>query len=496
MALLMLESFDKYGGPNSNNANVVALLTQGEWTTTFGPGSTIVAPLSATGYALSCVAGAGVTKTLSGSYPRLIGGFRFNSSLLGISSLQFLDGASNQAGFSINTNGTISARNGVASGGTVLGTSAASITASTTHYIEFDFTFANSGTYQIWMDGVSILSGSGDTTTTANNTANGFSITGAGSGGMIIDDLYLFDASGTINNAVLLTSPRIETQFPVSDASIQFAVGAAVLGSSVAVVSTSQNTSANVMKLKAITSPVNCTLTSLGLIGGSAGAIAVNFRPVVYSSSSGSPNTLLGSGAIILGPAANTGKNLPLTSAVSLVAGTQYYIGYMTDVAGTNALTNSGQTDMVSATATFASGAPATAPAMSASQGAHIWANLSATSNWQAISQNPSQGSLSYTYDATVGHQDNYNFPPLSVTPTNIYATAIKVSVSKSDAGAKTLSVRQKSGATDSSGSGGIQAPGTSYAWITSLFPTDPNTGAAWTLAALNAAQAGLRIES
>jgi hypothetical protein len=122
---------------------------------------------------------------------------------------------------------------------------------------------------------------------------------------------------------------------------------------------------------------------------------------------------------------------------------------------------------------------------------------LAAPVNWYEVTSQPPQGAASYVYDSVVGHEDLYTYPALSAAPTSIYAVAVKASVAKSDAGAKTLSVRLKSGATDSAGTGGTAiAPGTSYAWSISLFETNPNGSVAWTLSALNAAQAGLKVES
>ena len=64
----------------------------------------------------------------------------------------------------------------------------------------------------------------------------------------------------------------------------------------------------------------------------------------------------------------------------------------------------------------------------------------------------------------------------------------------KSDAGARTMSVRVKSSATEVASS--AIAPGTTYTWAALYNDTDPATSLAWTLTAVNAAQAGLRIET
>ena len=493
--LLMLDGIDKYGPLNSVSANVQALLTQGEWTSATGTTVNIVAPLSATGYALYLTGGGTVSKTLAASYGKLIGGFRFSVGLGGTAGVQFLDGASNQVGIQFNTTGTISLRNGVYSSGTIIGTSTASITANTTHMLEWDVTLGNSAAYQLWLDGVSILSGTGDTTATANNTVSGLSFATVSGGTLTIDDFYLLDATGPAPlNAPLLTSPRIETQFPASDGAVQFAVGAAMLGSSLSRSAANFNAAANALYLRPLIPTRNCTLTAIGILPAATSA-TVQVRPVLYADSAALPGALMSAGSVVTGVTSGTILQMPLTAAQSLVAGSRYWFGAMTDISVNNIYAgDDGTTSARTATATFASGAPSTAPAMSAVNNGVIFGILAAIDNAYSVSRNPTQGSASYLYDATVGHEDLYNFPPLGVVPSAIYATAIKANVAKSDAGAKTVSIRQKSGSTDSSG--GAQAPGTSFAWLTSLFPTDPNGGGAWTKSALDAAQGGVRVES
>jgi len=495
VALLFMDGFDKYG-PNSISG-VAALLTAGEWTSAGGSGHNLVSGLSSSGYALQLGGGVNVSvsKTLPASYARLIGGFRVSTVLNG-TGVTLLDSGTAQCSIAFNAAGTISVIRGAISTGTVLATSTATISANTTHYVEFDIAFSNTANYQVWLDGVSIISGSGDTTGTANNSANGIQLF-TSSNSITFDDLYVFDTSGSANNAALLTSPRIETQMPSSDAAVQFAFGAALLGASLARTTATVSTAANQLRLRSVVPAVNCTLTAVSFLAATASA-TVNLRPVVYSSVGGAPGALLGSGSTVAGTTASTLKTLPLTSGVALSAGTQYFIGYMCDI-----LVNSGLaqyttvSDDFTAIATFASGAPGTAPVMANTPSTVIAGNVTASgANWFAVAQNPVQGGLSYVADATIGHEDLYGYPLLSATPLAIYAVAVKASVAKSDAGAKTLSLRLKSGGTDSAGSAGAMAPGTSYGWLTSLYPTDPATGTAWTAAALNAAQAGVRVES
>jgi hypothetical protein len=63
----------------------------------------------------------------------------------------------------------------------------------------------------------------------------------------------------------------------------------------------------------------------------------------------------------------------------------------------------------------------------------------------------------------------------------------------KSDAGTRTMAVQVKSGATTvASPTVVLTTSGWQWAWRTDV--TDPNTGAAWTPAAVNVAQIGPRV--
>jgi hypothetical protein len=80
--------------------------------------------------------------------------------------------------------------------------------------------------------------------------------------------------------------------------------------------------------------------------------------------------------------------------------------------------------------------------------------------------------------------------------PGTVHAVALKGYCQRSDSGAKTVSLRVKSGSTDSGGSNTGQTPATSFGWLTSYFPTDPNTSLPWIGINLDAATAGFKIDS
>lgn len=502
MALIFLDGMDKLGPANTNSAAITSAIVLGEWTTTSGTFA-VVAPLSATGQALK-LSGTNplLTKTLTANYARLIGGVRFSSTQVSQTYLiAFRDGATAQCTITLETTGVIQLRNG-SNSGTVI-TSGGSISASSTHYLEWDITFGNTAAYQVWLDGVSLFSGTGDTTATANNYANAIVI-GAASGGSGVtwDDLYLFDNTGSTNNAVLLTSPRIETQFPTGDALAQFAPGPAVVGSAMARNASNSSpisSAANEFRVKQVTPGVNCTLQSVAIYSGTATLATNTLRPVIYADSAGAPGSLLGSGTTAAGASAGNVATLTLTTGIALTAGTPYWIGVMISASGTNNIWSQDATQDRTGTSTFASGAPGTAPSTTLqAAGAYMWGNVTVAAgagNWWCTSPSPPT-TASYVFESVVGEEDLYTYPALSVPPSAIYAVAVKAIIAKSDAGTKTVSMRMKSGSTDSAGSTSSAAPTTSYGWLTSNFPLDPNGSAAWTFSALNAAQAGVKVET
>lgn len=497
MVAQALEGFDKYGGVNTNTTVVNSLLT-GEWALSSTGMATIVAGLSAVGQAiqLNIASAQQATKALGASFSRLIGGIRFNVTSAAAAGIQFIDNVTAQSGICINTSGTIAIRNGVWNTGTVIATSTAVATPGTTHYLEWDFTFTSTGAYNVWLDGTNILTGTGNLVTTANNSSSALSLAIAANAVAQFDDLYVFDSTGSANNAAVLTSPRVETTFPISDSSVVFSIGAAVIGNPNSQSSATNAFAANLLVLRPLTAARNMTINTIYILP-TVTQSAAQWRTVIYADSSGVPGALLGNSANLLGVTANVQAAGALATAVNLTAGTQYWVGFMSNTS----LTIQNQ-DALSlgrtASATFTSGAPSTAPTMTTGQATPTcWGAVTSTgANYYEVSQAPAPSNYSYVYDSTTGAEDLYNFNNLSVVPTTIYAVQMKAWASKSDTGSRTFSLRISSGGTDSGGSLTGQALGTSYQWYQSMFPTDPSTTLAWTGAGLNAAIAGFRVDS
>src|SRR5580765_565339 len=395
MAVIFIDGFDKYM-TLSGAANVTAYGSSpasamvGEWSNNGSLGFGPTAPLSSSGFSLTGSQGTNLSRSFN-SVGRIIGGCRFSVASLSTntsSPMGFADSGTGQCVIAVEASGTITLRTGTRTG-TVIATSAALIAAGTVYYLEWDITIGAAGAYQIWLNGSSILSGTGNTRTTANNSVNQvFLLVAAGSfPNCTWDDMYMFDSTGTTNNAVLLSNPRVETTFPVSDNTVQFGVGRGILGTSIVRHSVQPGLIANSLNLFPVIPNVACTINSIGFSLANTYPIA-NFRGDIYTNNAGVPGTLISSGPTIIGAAAFVDQTIPLTTPQSLSAGVTYWIGMMTDTAATIEISDALAAIFRQAVVTFGSGAPGTAPAMSSTGWNFlIWGNIIITSNYNEIRQ-------------------------------------------------------------------------------------------------------------
>src|SRR6516162_7820584 len=333
MAVIFIEGFDKYGPVATVSANVAAALTAGEWTTAPAGVFNIVAGLSSTGYAMQ-IAYAGtqaqLVKTFASTWTRWIGGIRFSSTLGTNAGIGFASNGTQASTITINTTGAISLRTGTSTG-TALSTSSSTVSANSAHYLEWDITIGASSAYQVWLDGVSVFSGTGNTGN-SQTTINQLNFLGGTIGTNIqYDDLYLFDNTGGTNNAVLNTNPRIETQFPNADSSVQFSFGAAILGQAYQAVASTSAPGANELFLRKFTTGPTGQIASVACIPNAVSGTA-KFKAVVYADSAGSPTgSTLATGAEVTGTTANATLVSAFSSPPTLSASTAYWLGFITD---------------------------------------------------------------------------------------------------------------------------------------------------------------------
>jgi hypothetical protein len=104
-------------------------------------------------------------------------GIKIASAITGTLSLSFKDGATDQVFLQIETSGLLTVQRG---GGTVLGTSAGALSVGTWHHVAVKFVVGDAtgvsgtwGEYQVWVNGVSVLSATNvDTKVSANSYGN------------------------------------------------------------------------------------------------------------------------------------------------------------------------------------------------------------------------------------------------------------------------------------------------------------------------------------
>jgi hypothetical protein len=491
MAEIFWDGFDKYGPVNSTPSNS----TMGnEWTTVPSSSSNFVAGRFPNSLALQIsYSYVNASRTLPSNYGRLIGGIALNPTLSSNSGVIFGDAGTNQCAVGFNSSGKLVLWNG-GLGSTQIAISTAAITANTWHYVEWDLTFSASGSYNVYLDGVSVFSGTGNLKNSSNAYANQVILSGSSCN---FDDMYVFDSTGSTNNAVRGDS-RVETLFPTADSSVAFSPSAGVFGAFYSLSNSTSYWSGGQLYLRKFTAPVSATLNSI-IIVPAASSSGANFKPAVYADNSGSPGTLLSSGSQVTGATALTPITMPLTTAQSLTAGTNYWIGYVTDTALTmqrddnsSFATNAGY----SASVTYTSAPPSTAPSMSSGQSSlQCWGNLTGmTTNYSEVNEVPPGGDLSCVTSSTVGAEDRYSFGSLSSTPSNIAGVKVSTLLRKTDTGARTITVQLKSGGTEVTGSS--QSPAVSYGYFSNYQDTDPNTSAAWTASGVNSVTAGTKIAS
>jgi hypothetical protein len=504
MALIFLDGFDKY-------RRIASALYGGDWNTYLN-----ITPQNGTSFTDGAYQGdafvtfqdSGLYKSLPGNYKTIIWGLRFYipGPLLNAFAVIVGDGMTNQMTVRVNSSGFIEIRRGSQGGpvfglqaSTLLDTSTTSISIGTWHYLEAKITIDNTtGAYDVYLDGDLIISNTNqDTQVTGNAYVNSFLFFAVDfQNGARVDDLYIFDDSGDFNNDVV-GDVVVETQFPASDASVQFSVGASAFGAYYALAgSGNSNPGANTLFLRTFTPIEDCIINSVSTLPASS-TPSSNFKAVIYADNSGAPGALMSDGTEVNGALTDVVLTGPLTTPQNLTGGTPYWLGFITDT--NTALFNADGLNLYGfqANNTYTSGAPANAPVMLGNRGDWmIWGNVTSTFNYAELQSPVSDPLVNYITNTSVGDEDQYNFPPLSTVPLNVYAVKVSAYAAKSDAGSRNISLMVDSGGTDDPGDNPSQALTASYQYYTSFFEFDPHTGLPWTYGTVNAATSGVKVDS
>lgn len=122
----------------------------------------------------------------------------------------------------------------------------------------------------------------------------------------------------------------------------------------------------------------------------------------------------------------------------------------------------------------------------------------SAGSNYQNVDEAGTSGTVAdtdYNSSSTAGHIDSFAISSSSITGSPaVYAVALSLTCRKDDVGTRTIRTRLKSSSAVATGS--TQTVLSSYATFRSQHLTDPNTSAAWSVAAVNAMEIGYELVS
>ena len=515
MATIFVEGFDQYGAPGIQLPSLLnTSLPQGGWTPIGGffNGAIVPSLNGNAGYAFQINAGGlsgarELSKTLPNNFTRLIGGARILSpaTLADYVGVLFGDDTVTQCSIGIlPVSGNIGMFLGsfAASPPNLLERSLASVAGNTEHYLEWDVTFGVgvAGGWTVWLDGVQIMSSTGTTVTTSNSFSNVFQFgIGTSSGvSFSLDDLYLFDSTTAFNNAVLLSNPVVLTDVPIAAGSLTgFGNDGNVIGNTSSTLNGAQAASANTLWLMPITPIVTSNAGDIAFqLNGSGNNPTAQFQGVVYNDSAGVPSTLLVSGPIQTGFTDGELIILPLSSTPSLVANTQYWIGFTTNASFNVQDAAALGVPYSFASNTFSSGPPATAPTMTVgAEPVLMYAMCTGSAaNWNSVAVLPPVGDASSVSTATASTSDLYTFPGLPTNVTEVYTVSVSGNCRLDQSGARLFDLLAKSGATTGNGSHTNIPPTVSYAWYDSPFDTDPNTGTAWTRTTADNATYGIEL--
>jgi len=217
MALLFVEGFERYGSSAGAPTGLATKYSEVGGTTNT---ALIAGRIAGLGLKVH-MAPSGSPHIVPASFGNLatwiIGfGFRTGDELVSTRIFSLYDSATEQFALRQTSAGELAVYRGT----TLItgGTSGVVLATNTWYYIEVKVTLGNTGSYEVRLNGINILSdGSEDTTATANNYAQTIRLWGAFNSDpdtqFAFDDMYICDSSGSVNNDFL--GPRkVVTLFP------------------------------------------------------------------------------------------------------------------------------------------------------------------------------------------------------------------------------------------------------------------------------------------
>ena len=410
--------------------------------------------------------------------------------------LELFDGATAQCSIVFRSDGAILLTSGGPTG-TVLATYTGAWTAAAT-WTAFEFEVvinATTGSFAVRKNGNSVndFSATGlDTQVSANAYANKLTVGNSVNVTQRIDDLFWRSGAA---GGTWLGDIRCYTRWPASDVTDKFTLSAGstsvTVMPSIGVANAFAAANAHYMQFTPLVSglltsaTVNCNISG----GGGTG----HMKAALFADNAGAIGALLATSVEITNP----GQALIPTSfpsPVHVARGQTYWLGVNQDANITYAVENSSSAPVnaIALTAPPYASWPVSNPGgtLAAVNCPGVTVLVVPQTNADAVSEAQQDAFGTYVFDSTPGDSDLYGIAALPVTPLTMVAVTTRGYMQKSDAGTRTAAMQLQSGATVVATPTLTLIP-SGWQWAWRMDPTDPNTGAAWTAAAVNAAQIG-----
>lgn len=331
--------------------------------------------------------------------------------------------------------------------------------------------------------------GSLNTRASANNYANKLQIGSVSVAVHNIDDfLWRSDAS----SVPWLGDIRCYTRHPTSDVAVQFSRTTAAVNALMWNPVGIGNGFVNAYYIQ-FTSAYSGLLT--GVTFASSGGGTGHTKAAIFSNISNTVGSVLAVSAELTNPG-SAAITFTFSTPAYVVAGQVYWIGFHQDASiNYNVINSSSITPVPNvialSTTPYASWPIANPGGVSSTYNIPgMTLIFTPQSNSDAVGELQQDLTVNYVYSSTNGQNDLYAIGSIGATPLQIVGVVTRGFFEKSDSGTRNATVQLKSGSTT------VQGPNTAltttvWNWIARTDLTDPVTGAAWTVSAVNNVQIG-----
>jgi len=313
-----------------------------------------------------------------------------------------------------------------------------------------------------------------------------------------IDDFALWSGSGSGNWSSWMGDFRAVQIMPNADtAQKQFTPATSTVTVGQALTGNTRSLSANnqyALQKIANTIPGTISKVTLNFNASMTGHIVMG----IYddTGTSGSPGALITNGTsnVVTNPATGL-VDFTFSTPPSVLANKNYWVVVLADAAFTIKSDN-GLWNVWLESRSYSSGldSPMAPTANNNVPLAYVAMAITPSGNFAYVQELIEDGVVSYLQDSTAGDYDLYSNPGLATTPSAILGVSIRAFLGKSDAGARTGTVRIKSGATSVDGT--TLTLSTAMQNLVMYQDTDPATSAAWTATGVANLEFGPKVVS